>query len=60
MWDWISSYSQKEFDNVEIMCFYNKIYVPLTMCRHVLDWYHYDLKHHGDSRLAKNATGVLL
>ena len=45
-----SSYSQQEHDNVEIICFDNKIYVLLTMCRRVLYWYPLYVNHPGGSR----------
>ena len=37
MWDRRSGYPQKEIDNIDIVFFDKKIYVPLTMRIHVLD-----------------------
>ena len=48
-----SSYSMQELDDVEIICYERKIYVPQSMCRRVLDWYHLYINHPGGSRLAK-------
>ena len=45
MQDQISWYSQQELDDVEIIFFYKNIYVPLTLCRRVLYWYHFYLNH---------------
>ena len=45
-----SSYSQQEHDNVEIICFDNKMYVMLTMRRRVLYWYQFYANHPGGSR----------
>ena len=36
-----SGYSIQELDNVKIICYDIKIYVPQTRCRHVLDCYHF-------------------
>ena len=51
MRDWISSYSQQELNNIEIICFDKKIYVLLTIYIRVLDWYHSYLNHTGGRRL---------
>ena len=52
MQDWRSGYSQQEFDNVEIILFDKKIYVLLTLRRHVLDWYHLYINRPSGSRLS--------
>ena len=51
--DWGSGYSKKALDKVEIICYKRKSYMPQTLQRRVLDWYHFYLKHPGGSRLAK-------
>ena len=43
----------QELDNVKIICYDSKIYVPQSLCRRVLDWYHFYINHPGGSRLAK-------
>ena len=48
---WRSIYNQKELNDVDILCFDKKIYVPLTLHRRVLYWYHFDLNHTSESRL---------
>ena len=45
-------------DNVKIICYDIKIYVPQSMCRRVLDWYHFYLNRPGGSRLAKTILEV--
>ena len=56
--DRVSSYSMQELDNIEIICYDSKIYVPQSLRRHVLDWYHFYLNHPGGSRLAKTIQEV--
>ena len=53
-----SSYSMQEFDDVEIICYDRKIYVPKSLGRRVLDWYHLYLNHPVGSRLAKTIQDV--
>ena len=50
---WSSGYSKQALDKVEIILYDSKIYVPQTLRRRVLDWYHFYLNHPGGSRLAK-------
>ena len=45
-------------DNVKIICYDRKIYVPQSMCRCVLYWYHFYLNHSSDSRIAKKIREV--
>ena len=54
----ICGYSHQVLDNVEIICFDKKIYVMLTICIHVLDWYHFCIDHPGGSRLRNNIRKV--
>ena len=56
--DRVSGYSKKELDDVEIICYDSKIYVPKSLRRRVLDWYHFYLNHSGGSRLAKTIREV--
>ena len=53
-----SGYSKQELDDVDIICYDSKIYVPQSMHRRVLDWYHFYLNHPGVSRLDKTTRGV--
>ena len=53
-----SSYSKQDIDEVEIICYDSKIYVPQNLCRRVLDWCHFYLNHPGGSRLAKTIPEV--
>lgn len=55
MQDRVSSYSQQEVKDAEIICFDKKIYVPLTVRRHVLCCYHFYFNHPRGIRL-KNTT----
>ena len=48
----------KELNDVEIIFYDSKIYVPQSLCRRVLDWYHFYLNHPGCSRLAKTICEV--
>ena len=50
--DQVFGYSMQELDDVEIICYDRKIFVPKSMRIHVLDWYHFYLNHPGGSRLA--------
>ena len=43
---------------MEIICYDSKIYVPQSLRRRVLDWYHLYLNHPGGSRLAKTTQEV--
>ena len=56
MWDCRSGYSQQELDNFEIIYFDNNMYVPLSLYRCVLYWYHFYRNHPGGIRLP-NSTG---
>ena len=55
------SYSKKALDDVMIICYDSKIYVPQSIHRRLLDWYHSYLNLPGGSRLEKKigryATG---
>ena len=44
--------------DVEIICYDSKLYVPQSLRRHMLDWYHFYLNHLGGSRLATTIRGV--
>ena len=51
--DWVSGYSNQAHDEVEIILYYSKIYVPQTLRIRVLDWYHFYINHPCCSRLSK-------
>ena len=51
--DHVSGYSMQALNGVEIICYDIKIYVPQTLCRRVIDWYHFYLNHPDGSRIAK-------
>ena len=51
--DQISGYSMKELNSIEIICYDRKIFVPQSLCRRVIDCYHFYLNHPGGSRIAK-------
>ena len=55
---WVSGYSQQDIDNVEIICFDRKMYLPQNMGIHVLDWYHFYLNHPSISILDKTIRGL--
>ena len=48
-----SSYYKQDRDNVEIICYYRKVYVLQTTRRRVLDWYNLYFNQPGGSRLEK-------
>ena len=39
--DQVSCYSMQELDDVQIICYDSKIYVPQSLRRCVLDWFHF-------------------
>ena len=51
-------FDMQALDNAEIICYDRKIYVPPSMQRRMLDWYHIYLNHPGGSRLAKTPQKV--
>ena len=53
-----SGYSIQELEDVEIICYDSKIYVPKSLRRLLLDWYHFYLNHPGGSRHAKTTREV--
>ena len=53
-----SEFTKQELDNVEIIFYKNKIYVPKTLRRRTIDWYHYYLNHPGGDRLANTLQEV--
>ena len=46
-----SGYNIMTFENVEIIAYQNCIYVPSSLRRRTIDWYHYFLNHPGGDRL---------
>ena len=48
----------QELNNVEIICYDRKIYVPQILHRRVLDWCRFYLNHPGGSTLAKTIREV--
>ena len=48
----------QDIDDAEIVCYDIKIYVPQSMYRSVIDWYHFYLDHTSGSRLAKEIRYV--
>ena len=53
-----SNYSVQSPDKVEIIYNDRKIYVPQSLGRRVLYWYHFYINHPGGSRFAKTIRGV--
>ena len=53
-----SGYNKQVLNDVEIIFYKNKIYVPQCLRRLTLDWYHFHLNHPGGDRLAKTLTEV--
>ena len=49
--DLVYVYSNQVIDDVELICHNINIYVPQTLLRCVLDWYHIYLNHPGGNRL---------
>ena len=54
------SYSSQAHENVELICHDRKIYVPKTLRRRLIDWYHFYLNHPDVSRLAKKYPRSML
>ena len=48
----------QSLDDVEIIFYDSKIYVPQSLRKHVIDWYHLYLNHSGGSTLAKRIRGL--
>ena len=48
----------QELDDVEIICYDRNIYVLQSICRRVLDWYHFYLNQPGGTRLAKTIQDI--
>ena len=55
---WRYGYFRKLLDDIEIICYDSKIYVPQTLHRSVIYWYHFYLNHPGVSRLSKTIIKV--
>ena len=53
-----TGYSTNAIDNNEIICYDRKIYVPQSMRRRVLNWYHFYLNYPSGSRLEKKPREV--
>ena len=53
-----SGYSMQALDDVKIICYDRKIYVPQSMRRRVLYWYHFYLNRPDGCRLAKTILEV--
>ena len=51
-------YAMQSLDDVEIIFYESKIYVPQSLRKHVIDWYHLYLNHSGGSTLAKRIRGL--
>ena len=58
--DWGSGYSMQALDNIEIIWYDSKIYVPQSLRGSVLDWCHFYHNNPAGSRLAKKTRGMLL
>ena len=48
----------QELDDIKRICYDSKIYVPQSLRRCVLYWYHFYLNHPGGSRLSKKIREV--
>ena len=53
--DWGSSYYNKDLYDVKIICYDRKIYIPQSLHRRVLDWYHFYINHPFDGVLDKQS-----
>jgi len=56
--DTTSSYAMTTLDDVELITYESKIYVPLSLRQRTLEWYHYYLNHPGGERLYKTLNKV--
>ena len=55
-----SGYSMQELDDVKIICYDRKIYVPKNLHICVLDCYHFYLNHPGGSIIAKKTIRYVI
>ena len=53
-----SGYKTKRFDDVELVFYDDRIYVPSSLRRRALEWYHHYLNHPGGDRLANTLLQV--
>jgi hypothetical protein len=53
-----SRYEKREFDDVELVFYDDRIYVPSSLRRRTLEWYHHYLNHPGGDRLANTLLQV--
>ena len=51
--DKVSGYYKQALNNVEIICYDRKIYVPQTLHRSVIYWCHFFINHPSGRRIAK-------
>ena len=51
--DQVYGFSKQDLGKVEIICYEKKLYVPQTLCRRVIYWYHFYINRPGGSRLTK-------
>ena len=52
------NYNITTLDEVEIVTFEDKIYVPVSLRKRTMEWYHYFLNHPGGERLYKTLNRV--
>ena len=53
-----SGYSMEYIDDVEIICYDRKVYVPQSLHIHGIDWYNFYLNQPGGSRLLKTIQEI--
>ena len=53
-----SGYHMKTLDNVELIMFKDRIYVPKKLRERTINWYHHYLCHPGEDRLYNTLKGV--
>ena len=51
-------YTQQELEDIKLIFYNNKIYVPQSLRRRTLNWYHFYLNHPGGERLAATLKQV--
>ena len=58
MKDGIYNCSNKTLNNVYLVLYYNKVYVPISLRIPVLDWYHFHINQPGGDRLSNTIKQV--
>ena len=53
-----NTWCYKEVEGINLIHYRDRVYVPKTLCKRVLQWYHQYLQHPGGERLAATLTTI--